>query len=345
MIKRGRLVGDIIDDLADIANQVETRCKLNMTDMNRYLEDFFKVVLNEILEINLVNLNQTRSNTPGLDLGDESAKIAFQITSQKTTAKIRKTLKNITDEQAKDYSQIKVLVIGSKQKKYSLHSNLPNKLTFSQEDIWDIDDLCKKVFDLSLGRLEKLHNYVTAEFDRVKTLLVIPDIEGHFPSTVSDYIEKPPSPNLGKFDKYYQFHQSKHREFELTPQEVWNDFERLSQELLQLPRSTREFYAFLLERKDPNSRRHVLGATPSFSFSYDRLLKICSYPDIQGEIRLLSESGFVDFNDPDYRTDSLYLRIFVVSESDNFLFDLVEYIEENKIDYHRPIVNLDFSDF
>ncbi len=345
MITRGHFVGEIIDDLAEIANQANIRCKLGLTDINKYLEDFFKDVLNEILKIKLVNLNQNRINFPGLDLGDKLGRIAFQITSTKNSHKVNETLKKITDKQANEYNDIKVLVIGSKQGTYSLDSNLCKNFDFTQDDIWDITDLCKKALDLPLVDLQKLYSLVTSEFVRVKIELEIPDQEGHFPTTINNYIEKPPSPKLGTFEKYCQFHQNEHPEFELTLQDVRKDFERLTQTLLQLPRITREFYAFLLKSRDTNLRGHGIGSTPSFSFNYDRLRRIYRHPDIEGEIRLLSDSGFVDFIRPDDRTESPYLRIFVISESDNFLFELVEYIEEKKIEYHPPIVNLDFSDF
>ena len=53
-----------------------------------------------MLDIRLVNLNASRSNEPGLDLGDAAEKTAFQTTSEVTSAKVNDTLAKITDEQA-----------------------------------------------------------------------------------------------------------------------------------------------------------------------------------------------------------------------------------------------------
>src|ERR1019366_3338235 len=47
-----------------------------------------KVTLNYLLNSSLVNLNDERSNAPGLDLGDEHEGIAFQVTAEKTSAKV-----------------------------------------------------------------------------------------------------------------------------------------------------------------------------------------------------------------------------------------------------------------
>ncbi|WP_336273383.1 SMEK domain-containing protein [Vreelandella indica] len=68
MITRGHLIGEIFDELTSIAQQVFTRCQLGLTDLNRYLEDFFKDYLNEVLSLSLVNLNNERGNEPDLDL-------------------------------------------------------------------------------------------------------------------------------------------------------------------------------------------------------------------------------------------------------------------------------------
>ncbi|HLP89004.1 MAG TPA: SMEK domain-containing protein [Nostocaceae cyanobacterium] len=144
MITRGYFIGEIIDELANIAYQVGIRCKLKLTDLNIYLENFFKDILNEILDINLVDLNSERSNMPGLDLGDTSKKIAFQITSQKTSAKINETLKAVLDNDIPEYQEIYILIIGDKQKSYTEDPELWEKLNFKKQNIWDINTLCHK---------------------------------------------------------------------------------------------------------------------------------------------------------------------------------------------------------
>ena len=275
MITRGYFVGEIIDNLIGISHQADNRCKLGLTDMNKYLEDFIKEVLNIVLSINLVNLNQDRSNEPGLDLGDEFAKLAFQVTSQKSSAKVNETLMKLTAEQLKTYEKIKVFVIGTKQKAYTLEPTLCASCKFTEEDIWDISDLCRKTIDLSLEVLQTLHNYVKSGVVRVKIELEIPDIEGHYPTGMTDYIEKIPKPNLGDCKKYHEYHEKKHKNFDSNLEEVQADFKKLSIKLARLPRITREFYAFLLERRDPEARSAVMGGREAYLFNYDRLKRIC----------------------------------------------------------------------
>jgi hypothetical protein len=49
--------------------------------------------------LSLVNLNENRSNAPGLDLGDEANGIAFQVTAERTSAKVNETLAKLTAAQ------------------------------------------------------------------------------------------------------------------------------------------------------------------------------------------------------------------------------------------------------
>ena len=44
----------------------ESRSGLQLFDLNRYLEDFFKDILNIVYDYKLINLNEERSNNPGL---------------------------------------------------------------------------------------------------------------------------------------------------------------------------------------------------------------------------------------------------------------------------------------
>lgn len=345
MITRGYFVGEIIDNLIDVSHQVDNRCKLGLTDINKYLEDVFKEVTNRILSINLINLNQNRNNEPGLDLGDESANIAFQVTSQKTSVKINETLKKITDEQLEKYSKIKVLVIGSKQKSYTLDEPLCSRCNFSAEDIWDISYLCKESIDLPLDVLQDLYNYVKSELVRVKIELEIPDEEGHYPTAIIDYIEKIPTPKLSDFRAYHDFHHKKRTEYGLSLEEVQKDFNIFSTNLTRLPRITREFYSFLLESKDSDLKNDVFGGRSSYRFNYDRLRRICRYSDIEGELNLLNEAEFIELNESDDVGESPYVRIYAPAESMNFIYELVEYIKAKKIRYHKPMVVLDFGDF
>ncbi|MEK2099206.1 SMEK domain-containing protein [Vibrio parahaemolyticus] len=92
MITRGYYIGQIIDELSSISEKVKNRGKLGLTDIHVHLEDFYRDILNITLGLNLENLNKERTNSPGLDLGDEVEGIAFQVTGTKSIRLLKRQL-------------------------------------------------------------------------------------------------------------------------------------------------------------------------------------------------------------------------------------------------------------
>ncbi|MGR3484765.1 MAG: SMEK domain-containing protein [Paracoccaceae bacterium] len=74
----------IEDSLRDVVNRLERQVELataqGRTDINLALEDAFIPILKASYQLpNLVNLNRKRKNYPGIDLGDDHDRVAFQI--------------------------------------------------------------------------------------------------------------------------------------------------------------------------------------------------------------------------------------------------------------------------
>lgn len=346
MITRGHLIGEIIDGLTAVSQQVSTRCQLGLTDLNRYLEDFFRDFLNAALSLNLHNLNEQRSNAPGIDLGDKVNSIAFQITSSKTSEKVNKTLRVIS-KGAGEYENNFVLVIGKKQTKYSLEKDLCEKLGFLENDIWDIDDLCRKTISLPLDELQALYEIVRQNLTRVRIELEIPDEDGAFETSIDTYIEKIPKPHLPNFAEYCRYQKAIESAYDHSPEQVRKHFEEFSAELSNLPRITREFYSFLLERreKDDKNTPSGIGYAECLWFNYNKLKRICSFPDLEEELVLLDEHRFADIELNTEPNESHFVRIFAPIRADGFIYELVEYIDAKGIGYRKPIVSLDFSGF
>lgn len=84
MLTRGYCICYIIDELTQVAEKAKVRAALNLNDLPIYVETFIKELLNKIF---VYNLNDENYNSPGIDLGDEFNKIAFQITIQNTSQK------------------------------------------------------------------------------------------------------------------------------------------------------------------------------------------------------------------------------------------------------------------
>ena len=344
MITRGHFVGQIIDELSEISNQVETRCHLNLTELNLHLENFFKELLNTVMGLELVNLNGVRSNSPGIDLGDERNRIAFQITSTKSSEKINKTLAAISQEDKDKYDRVQVLIIGKKQKTYTLDESKCKEFNFSEDDILDTFDLCKHLMNLPLDGLQSAFEYVNAEVARVKIELEIPTPAGKFATTIFDFVESIPIPKIGDCIAFVDNRKSEGDFFEVERTHVAKELEEFSSRLSKLPRITREFFAMLLERRDE-------GTDAPARISYDKLERICKWKDIDGELRLLEAEGLVDVELPESGLmNSCVVKIHVRGELysrnyDDFHSDFLKFTASESLSLRKVIGCLDFSEF
>lgn len=342
MLTRGYFIGEIVDALSDVAGQVSTRGKLGLTDLNKHAEDFFKIILNHLLSLSLENLNAERSNEPGLDLGDKTKQVAFQITATRSSAKVDATLEKLTDDQLKTYSKIRVLMIAGKQSSYTLDDALCARASFTKDDIWDIDDLGKLCMDLPVDALQRIYDHVRGELARIKIELEIPDADGKYPTSLSDYIDAIPKPKMSDFVVFNKF---------LEDQGIGKGLEKtqaafatLSSALAKLPRITREFLAMLIERRE-TERRPGVGHRDRVEINADKLNRISRYPDNDGELRVLDAYGFVAFDEPDQHGESAHWRILLPGFSTEDVLTLLEYMEINSIPLSRPLMALDFSGF
>ena len=315
------------------------RTTLGLTDLNRFVEDFFKELLNEALDLKLVNANEERSNAPGLDLIDAVARVGYQVTSQKTSQKVNDTLETVVGLEDRPDS-IRVFVVGKKQHQYTLNAELCEVLGFGEHDIWDITDLGKVLVGLPIDSLQKIHNQVSNELAHVKIELEIPDAEGNYPTTILDYVEPIPVARLGDLNRL--------RDYLIEEEEAWADdfpqFEadvrEFADKLAKLPRITRDFYCFLLERKDdgePDEHGH-------YTFDYNRLKRICRYPEMDGEIDLLEKAGLIWFNEGDYdETASVTIR--GQGDVGYVVVELIGFMAARGIPFRTAMVSLDFSAF
>lgn len=348
MITRGHLIGEIVDGLTTINMQVATRCRLGLTDLNRYLEDFFKEFLNIAYSYNLKNLNEERSNEPGLDLGDVAASIGFQITSTKTTQKIDKTLTAVAGRKD-SFSQIRVLIIGNKQKEYSFDPIIAGRLNFTKKDIWDIDDLCMQAISLPLKELNALYELLKSNLSRISIELEIPDMDGNYATSIDNYLEKIPKQRMSDFKKYNKFQSdsylSIHKcDYHNSPADDKKNFESLVSKLVKLPRITRELYAVLLERRETNEKKIPASQGECLWIDKNILDRICTLPSLEDDLRLLDHADLAEIYEG-FPGDPLLIRIRGLKSEDAFNHDFVRFIDSNNIGYRNPIVSLDFSRF
>ncbi len=286
MISRGSLIGKIVDDISSLKYQIETRNKLGYTDLTLFCEDFIKEVLNITFNLNLKNLNQIRSNNPGLDLGDKREEIAFQVTSSNTSKKVNDTLQKITEQQKKDFTRFKIIVIGKKQSSYSLK---PSNIKFDIDtDIIDLDDLLKFVVILDLEKLSALYDLFKLEFRSVKIELEVVDTEGNFESSYTNIAEKVPNSPPKNALKYLL---ERNKQYDESFKELLDLYRRLS----RVPKISRELLFYIADRgKIKNFNSHFC-IIPEI---LERIFRI-TQKELIVDINILENEGLVYINDDD----------------------------------------------
>lgn len=340
MLTRGHLIGQIVDDLAAISAQARQRGRLHLFDIHTYVEDFVKEVLNRALDLNLSNLNAEQSNNPGLDLGDPAKGWAFQVTVDKSSAKIKETLEKIDTAQRAMYQNIRVLVIGEKQGSYTFTGEPYTSFGFTEDMVWDFNDVCIRVMSLKIETLVDLAEYVSRESRRVRIELEIPDENGNFSTSIDHLIEALPRPQLSDAAKMKAYFDAKDLPTE-DRQEMEMAIKELSARLARLPRLTREVFKFLVERRD----ERTVGTYDQFRISDPQLRRIYRGDDLDGDLSLLTEARLLSSNEPAERGEAWYWSLHFPGTKHYFHSLFIEYAEAHKLDLRKPLVTLDFSDF
>jgi hypothetical protein len=153
------------DSIAELMSkfvyQVEAYTALGRTDINKLSEVVLIPLFKEVFGYsNLRNLNTTEGvNYPAIDLADDAARVAFQVTSTPDNEKVKHTLRQfIQEELYKKYDRLIIYILTKRQRSYSdssYPSILQSKFGFSTEhDIWD----SRTVLDAMKGfQIDKAH--------------------------------------------------------------------------------------------------------------------------------------------------------------------------------------------
>lgn len=165
MINTGKKLEEIISMLNNFRSEIGALSILGLLNINKHAENFVKRILNLTFNLELENLNDGKSNYPGLDLGDTYQSIAFQITATKTSEKIDETLKTcLKFKHYEVFSTIKVFILTSKQTSYTIKTSTEPHFLFSYaKNIIDFDDLFKTIEHLNPIKMNALFEYLKIE--------------------------------------------------------------------------------------------------------------------------------------------------------------------------------------
>lgn len=157
--------------MSSFVAQVKGASAMGQTDINRVSETVLIPLFSEIYGYKkLRNLNfSERSNFPGIDLADDSARVAFQITSTSTSEKVKDTLQQFVNHQMfKRYDRLIVYILTEKQKSYAadtLKQIVGNTFSFSPDrDILDYRDMLKTIASFQIAKARVVQDILEANF-------------------------------------------------------------------------------------------------------------------------------------------------------------------------------------
>lgn len=170
-LKHQNLLIEFRDLMSQLVTQVEAASAMQMYDINKVSENLVLGVLRELYGWrHLRNLNATeRANFPGIDLADDVAGVAIQVTATTTLDKIKSTIDTfLAHGLDKKYKRVVVYVLGRKQASYSQEAidrvaNGRLKLD-AGKDILDHRDVCGVAPDVDpkqlVAALEVVRTYM-----------------------------------------------------------------------------------------------------------------------------------------------------------------------------------------
>ncbi|MFO1045093.1 MAG: SMEK domain-containing protein [Planctomycetaceae bacterium] len=154
----------IADGLGTIKSSCVQRGLLHLFDNHMVAQHFFCRLLNAAYDLKLVELDNLEDNFPAIDLGDTERRIAYQVTTQRVSEKVTKTLAKFTRHNLFDqFDSLKILIIGDRQKTYEA-VEIPDQVKFSTtDDILDLTDLLKYIGTLDTPHLQLIQKILSEE--------------------------------------------------------------------------------------------------------------------------------------------------------------------------------------
>ncbi|MEQ9356827.1 SMEK domain-containing protein [Coleofasciculus chthonoplastes] len=181
--------------MSSFVTQVKGATAMTRTDINKVAETLLIPLFSEVYGYtDLQNMNDTEgSNYPGIDLGDERARVAFQITSTSNSEKIKKTLRKFVEYKLYEkYDRLIIYILTEKQQSYSgsgYDEIIQNKFTFDKDkDIWDYRDILKAVANLQVNQVRRIEAILEENFGEERRLTeweVVDKVE----QTISEYTQ------------------------------------------------------------------------------------------------------------------------------------------------------------
>ncbi|MEG4628581.1 SMEK domain-containing protein [Microcoleus sp. AR_TQ3_B6] len=151
--------------------QVKSAIPMQKTDINKVAQTILIPLIAEVYGYqNLKDLDFTEGrNFPSVDLGDETARVAFQITATRDIEKVKDTLtKFVFHKLYEKYDRIIIYIITDRQKDYSdteINKIIQGKLSFDvKNDIWDYRNILGEVAKFQIEKAREVEKILEANF-------------------------------------------------------------------------------------------------------------------------------------------------------------------------------------
>ena len=161
MSMRDNLFQEIADILTNLNSEISRQNKIGRTDLNYEAEEIYCTVLNLVCGWELQITRRFHGRPQIVDLVDDERRLAVEITSSNTLAKIRHTLSRFCEYQMqKDYSRLIILIMGNRLQ-FRTPIKSPIGLDFDlNRDLWDENRLLHEIEALDVIRLKELRDYL-----------------------------------------------------------------------------------------------------------------------------------------------------------------------------------------
>jgi len=173
--KRETLIKDVINNLAFYIKAIKLENCDGYFDSNRSAQLFFKGLFKILFNFeDLVDLDIQHDilSFPAVDLGDSTAGIAIQVTSQTDRGKINSTIKVFLKKKLYETYPRLVLYILGRKGNYGKPFDTNGKFEFNKDsDIWDDDRIAKEIAKIEdTQTLEELDKFLRTELDSYRML-------------------------------------------------------------------------------------------------------------------------------------------------------------------------------
>jgi len=151
--------------------EIKSFTAMSRTDSNRVSETILIPLFKELYGFaKLRNVNSTEKiNFPGIDLADDDARVAIQVTSTSNNDKVKHTLTQFRENELYNkYDRLVIYILTERQRSYSdnLYSGIiQNKFAFSTvSDIWDYQTILRDVEKLQIDQALKVQEVLEKNF-------------------------------------------------------------------------------------------------------------------------------------------------------------------------------------